>query len=1070
MPRPLLRRANRLLACALLLCFVPGTTTAIDKLSIESGFEVIFNGTDLSGWQGDPKLWSVEDGAIVGRTSDQDPIEQNSFLIWQDGRVGDFELRAEFQLEGNNNSGIMYRSAPVPEAGEFVLAGYQADIHPKPSYLGMLYDERGRGIVAESGQQVRIKSDGSKDVQGEPISAATAQLGEWNELTIIAEGNRLTHKINGETTVTIIDLQEAESELEGLIGLQVHQGPEMTVRFRNIRLKRLETEAEAVRGRKAKAARLKMADGFEIESLYTVPAETQGSWVSMTVDPKGRLIVSDQYGKLYRVTVPGVGKAGEVSVEPINDDIGEAQGLLWAFDSLYVMVNTGGTFQSGLYRVLDTDGDDQLDTVEQLRALNGLGEHGPHAIIPSRDGESLFVICGNNTAITNFDATKVPAIWGEDHLLPRLPDGNGFMAGVLGPGGAIYQIDPDGEHWTLISTGYRNPYDLAFNRRGELFTYDADMEWDLNTPWYRPTRVNHAVSGSDYGWRNGAGKWMAYYPDSLPAAVDIGPGSPTGITFGYGAKFPAKYQDALYICDWSYGRLYAVHLEPEGASYTGTFEEFITGAPLALTDIVVNPVDGALYFAVGGRRTSSELYRVTYSGTESTEPVTDNDDVNASVVASDLRRSLEAFHGGPNPNAVEAAWPHLSHPDRFVRYAARVAIEFQPPAEWKELALGEEDPKSAALGLLALIRASVPDPDHHPEENAVVDRSLRDEVLEALDRFDWESLTTDQKLDFLRVYTVLFSRLGPPDDQTRASLVAKFGPKLPNDRRLVNADLCRLLVFLKDPEVASKGVALLEAAPTQEEQIDYARMLRVVENGWTPELRERYFQWFVKASGYRGGSSFGNFVRQIKADAIAGLTDEEKTALEPILTAKLEQPANAVPTIQRKFVKEWTFEELLPLLDDGLDRDRNYSVGRRLFAETQCFSCHRFDGEGGAMGPDLTGVAGRFSPRDLLESIIDPSKTISDQYEAVMIATSDGRLISGRIVNLNGNGFQINTDMLNPNAQVRVMRDNIEEMQPSPTSMMPAGLLNTMTEEEILDLLAYLLSRGNPDAAMFESE
>ena len=127
------------------------------------------------------------------------------------------------------------------------------------------------------------------------------------------------------------------------------------------------------------------------------------------------------------------------------------------------------------------------------------------------------------------------------------------------------------------------------------------MEWDFNTPWYRPTRVCQAASGTEFGWRNGAGKWPAYYPDSLPPVVNIGPGSPTGVAFGYGAKFPAKYQDALFICDWSYGKLYAVHLTPEASDYKAELEEFVTGTPLPLTDLVVNPKDGAMYFAIGGR-------------------------------------------------------------------------------------------------------------------------------------------------------------------------------------------------------------------------------------------------------------------------------------------------------------------------------------------------------------------------------------------------------------------------------------------------------------------------------------
>ena len=140
------------------------------------------------------------------------------------------------------------------------------------------------------------------------------------------------------------------------------------------------------------------------------------------------------------------------------------------------------------------------------------------------------------------------------------------MVGVLAPGGVIYRVSPDGRDWEMMAHGFRNTYDAAFNAAGELFTYDADMEWDLGTPWYRPTRICHVTSGAEFGWRNGAGKWPVHTPDSLPAALDIGPGSPTGITFGHGTKFPARYRDALFAADWTFGRIYAVHLRPDGSS------------------------------------------------------------------------------------------------------------------------------------------------------------------------------------------------------------------------------------------------------------------------------------------------------------------------------------------------------------------------------------------------------------------------------------------------------------------------------------------------------------------------
>jgi putative heme-binding domain-containing protein len=811
--------------------------------------------------------------------------------------------------------------------------------------------------------------------------------------------------------------------------------------------------AAAARQREPSATppdRLKVAKGFRVELLYTVPRESQGSWVSMAVDPKGRLVVSDQYGKLYRVTPPPIGGQAEaIRVEPIDVEIGEAQGMTWAFDSLYVVVNRGEKYASGLYRVRDTDGDDRLDKVERLRPLNGGGEHGPHAVIPGPDGKSLYVVAGNATQLTDLNGSLVPRLWDEDQVLPYMPDGRGFMRDERAPGGCIYRLDPDGRRWVLVSMGYRNPYDLAFNRRGDLFTYDSDMEWDMNTPWYRPTRVCQAASGSDFGYRNGSGKWPPYYPDSLPPVVDIGPGSPTGITFGYGAKFPAKYQEALFLCDWSYGKLYAVHLAPASSTYKGVVEEFISGTPLPLTDIAVNPKDGALYFAIGGRRTHSGLYRVTYTGEESTEASAGDD---SGEEARTLRRKLEAFHGRKDPGAVEAAWPYLGHADRFIRYAARVAIEHQDAKSWQDRALAEKEPQAALTALLALARAG--------------DKGLQPRLLDALDRLDWERLSTAQKLALLRVYGLAFIRMGAPDAATAARVVGRFDPLFPAGGRELNSELCKLLVSLQAPGAAAKGMALLARAPTQEEQMDYATSLRKLRAGWTPALREAYFSWFPRAAHYKGGASFEGFLREIRADAVATLSPSEKAALKPLLEAPISQRTAPVAVAPRPFVKEWTVDELAPLVGRGL-AGRDFDRGRSLFAAASCFACHRFANEGGSTGPDLTGVAGRFSPRDLLESIVLPSKVISDQYAAVNVETADGRVVTGRVVNLHGDTMSINTNMLDPDAIANIDRRRIERMEPSPVSMMPQGLLNTLKQDEVLDLLAYLLSGGDREHEAF---
>src|SRR5262249_20199797 len=149
------------------------------------------------------------------------------------------------------------------------------------------------------------------------------------------------------------------------------------------------------------------------------------------------------------------------------------------------------------------DGGETFDPPELLQAISGAGgEHGCHAIVLAPDGKSLYIVCGNQTQMVRpLAGSRVPSVWGADHLFPGLPDGKGFMPGGAGPGGRIYKIDPDGKSWELISTGYRNEFDDGVNRYGDLFTYDADMEWDFNTPWYRPTRVCLAASGAEFGWR-----------------------------------------------------------------------------------------------------------------------------------------------------------------------------------------------------------------------------------------------------------------------------------------------------------------------------------------------------------------------------------------------------------------------------------------------------------------------------------------------------------------------------------------------------------------------------------------
>lgn len=216
--------------------------SAADK---NAGFTKIFNGTNLAGWNGNPELWSVKDGAIVGQTTAEKPIKGNTFLIWTNGEVADFKLRLSFKI-ASGNSGIQYRSKVVNEKN-WAVGGYQADLEAGPTYTGILYDERGvaggRNIMANRGEKVVWDKDCKKQVTGmlgdlEKIQASV-QKDHWNEYVIIAQGNRLRHFINGMEAVDVTDECEAKALKSGVLALQLHQGPPMLVQFKNIRLKKL---------------------------------------------------------------------------------------------------------------------------------------------------------------------------------------------------------------------------------------------------------------------------------------------------------------------------------------------------------------------------------------------------------------------------------------------------------------------------------------------------------------------------------------------------------------------------------------------------------------------------------------------------------------------------------------------------------------------------------------------------------------------------------------------------------------------------------------------------------------
>ena len=814
---------------------------------------------------------------------------------------------------------------------------------------------------------------------------------------------------------------------------------------------------------------IKAAKGFKVELLYSVPGTEQGSWVNLCTDDKGRLLVSDQFGGLYRITPPAAGQPVEAaSIEKVPAAIRAVNGMVWSDGALYVGVNDyERKMPSGLYRISDSNGDDQLDKVETLREVSSKSDHGVHALVPTPDGEGFFMITGNNTLPPELaDTSQVAQIWGEDHLLPSMPDGRGHNRGVLAPGGIVYRVTENGKKFEAYASGFRNIFDAAVNADGELFTYDADMEYDFNTPWYRPTRICHVVSGAEFGWRNGAGKRMPFYADNLPPTLDIGPGSPTGVTFGYGAKFPAKYQNALFALDWSWGKLYAVHLEEDGSTYKATKEEFVTGAPLPITDAIIHPGDGAMYFTIGGRRVQSGLYRVTYVGDESTKPAINGATENA---LRDLRHELEQFHGNPDPAGVDFAWKYLDHEDRFVRFAARTVLEHQPLDRWQTKALNESNPAKQVVALLALSRAAGVCPQHRKGKTVEVDTGLRDEMLSAMINIDPTKLTEQQQQTMVRGVQIILNRFGMPDADAVDQLCGRLEPLFPAKSAESNWLLCETLAYLQSSAVAPVAMELIANAPTQEEQMQYARSIRMLKEGWTPDLQNAYFEWFLKAANYRGGASFAKFIQFIRDDAVASLSDEQKQQMSELLARK-PVVKSALENLGEVFVgrtpTEWTLDELSKSAKTGLVK-RDFTNGKKMFAASGCYACHRFGSQGGMTGPDLTSAGRRYSPHDLLDQVVYPSKVINEQFSAVKVLTLDGAVHTGVVVNLNGDSMTLNTDLTDPNKRVGIDRKEIDLLEVSEVSAMPSGLLNPMTKDEVLDLVAYLLSGGDESHRYF---
>ena len=752
---------------------------------------------------------------------------------------------------------------------------------------------------------------------------------------------------------------------------------------------------------------------------------------------------------------------GETKVEALNLPIGGAHGLLWHEGMLYIVVNEKET-ENGVWMVKETA--DGWEAPKLVKPVQAGGEHGLHSVVLSPDKQWIYLVTGNFTALPAVTDSFPAKIWNEDQLLPRNPDGNGHAASTMAPGGWIARFKPDGSTWQLVSMGQRNTYDVAFHDSGELFSYDADMEWDFGMPWYRPTRINHVVPGGEMGWRNGTGKWPEYYEDSMAPVLNIGPGSPTGLLAGRGFKAPAKYQQAIYAFDWTFATIYAVHLTPKGASFDSTKEEFVAGAGLPLTDGIITK-DGTMYFATGGRRISSALWRVTYTGAEPTAPAPGKFELNAT------RDMLAGFTINPATAKVDEIWELLGSEERTIRFMAKAALERLPDASWAVKLKTEQNVSRIIAASMALARLDA--------------KANRDRVLGALDRIDWAKLSTHQKLNWLRAAGLVFIRSGEPNDAEKAKVLAKIDASYPSDERFLNYELARMLCYLQAPSVVARTLDLMDKEPAPEPepwaelisrngqyggdisrmmedhpptaQIHYLYCLRAVKGPWQAGERQRVYAWFREVEKSKGGKSFGKFMIRIREQVYENGTAEEKRIFAADAKAPAQNLMADLPNIAGPG-RAWTVDEVVKLAETALE-GRDKKKGENMYRASLCAACHRFGALGGAQGPDLSNLAGRFTVRDLAESIIEPNKVISDQYGFHAITTNDGKMTVGKILEEKDEILIIANNPFDYEQKVEVMRSDIKENKLSEISPMPAGMINRLNPEELKDLFAYLLGK-----------
>ncbi len=735
-------------------------------------------------------------------------------------------------------------------------------------------------------------------------------------------------------------------------------------------------------GSKGANGRFTVPEGFRVEPAVKTPDDDRTfSLINMTFDNRGRLLVSRENKGTFLCTDPD--KDGVLqTVKPYCTQVKNAQGMCWVNDALLLV--GAGPDGVGLYRCKEAKSSDHVDSVELLVRYKGsMGDHGPHAVLHGPDGW-LYLVAGNhswvrpgtlapNSPLRRWPDGQMGPDQGKPHstedvLLPRLNDARGHAANILAPGGTVWRCDTSGKNMSLVAAGFRNQFDAAFSPDGELFTFDSDMEWDENLPWYRAVRICHCPPGADFVWRTGAANTPDYYVDSLPPVAETGRGSPVGLEFYDHHAFPAKYRGAYFMGDWSLGIIWAVRLRRHGASYKAEVEKFCQGAPMPVTDLCVAP-DGSLVFTTGGRNTQGGVFRIlatdkgkqdskrpdqplaAWSEIRKKTPGAGPERLLAAPADPVMTRAREVYllgaRGGPECGPrllealkdddafirrracealiragieppVDAVWPLLAEDDRFLRTAARLVLQRIDPAKWAARIAHEPNDRTAFEAILALCK----------EDKAEPYGSVIFSRLVAARPPSGQPL-----LDYLRTVQMALCHTSPSPSLVRPIADRCVG-LFPHPDWRASRELAILLTHFRraavlGPAVTGKLVdALLGSSNDPQQQIYYFYCLRLLQDGWTADRKKALAAWYEGTKSFSGGFSFTPFLENIFRECLEAYDLADRRA---ILSSAERQPLVALVLAQRLQVNQQP--ELLPelkALAARLDGDKGLFRGAEL--------------------------------------------------------------------------------------------------------------------------------------------